>query len=121
MTNLVQDGPTPNRLCIVIVPDKDGDRLVASLAKMGLGATRVGSSGGFLRRGSATVFSAIHDSRIPELTALLHGEFPEIVEPMSLASLPFTDELEMPSTAMVDVRVGGAVLFVVAMDRMERV
>lgn len=40
---------------------------------------------------------------------------------MSLASLPFTDELEMPSIAVVDVRVGGAVLFVVAMEQMQRV
>ncbi len=121
MTTPAQNGPQPNKLCIVIVPDGDGDRLVSALAKMGLGATRVGSSGGFLRRGSASVFSAIHDSHIPELTALLQSEFPEVVEPMSLASLPFTDELEMPSTAMVDVRVGGAVLFVVAMEQMEQV
>jgi len=110
-----------NKLCIIIVPDADGDRLVLALSKMGVGATRVGSSGGFLRRGSATVFSALPESRVPELTALLHCEFPEVVEPMSLASLPFTDELEMPNAATVDVRVGGAVLFVVAMERMERV
>lgn len=59
--------------------------------------------------------------RIPELTALLHSKLSEVVEPMSLASLPFTDELEMPSIAVVDVRVGGAVLFVVAMEQMQRV
>lgn len=121
MTAPQRTGPQPNKLCIIIVPDGDGDRLVAALAKMGLGATRVGSSGGFLRRGSATLFSAIHESRVPELTALLHRDFPEVVEPMALASLPFADELEMPSAAMVDVRVGGAVLFVVPMERMERV
>ena len=58
---------------------------------------------------------------MPELTALLHREFPEVVKPMSLASLPFMDELEMPSATVVDVRVGGAVLMVVPLDRMERV
>lgn len=113
--------PQPNKLCITIVPDADGDRLIAALGKLGVGSTRVGSSGGFLRRGSVTVFSALHESRVPELTALLHREFPEVVEPMSLASLPFMDEVEMPSATVVDVRVGGAVLFVVPMDRMERV
>ncbi len=103
------------------MPGSDGDRLVAALAKLGFGATRVGSSGGFLRRGSATVFSAAHESRVPELTALLHREFPEVVEPMALASLPFADELDMPSATTVDVRVGGAVLFVMPMERMESV
>lgn len=121
MTTPQRDEPQPNKISIVIVPDGDGDRLVAALAKMGLGATRAGSSGGFLRRGSATVFCAVHESRVPELAALLHREFPEVVEPMAFASLPFTDELEMPNAAMVDVRIGGAVLFVVPMERMERV
>ena len=121
MTAPERNEPQANKLCIVIVPDGDGDRLVAALAKMGLGATRVGSSGGFLRRGSATVFSAVHQSRVSELTALLHREFPEVIEPMALASLPFADELEMPSAQVVDVRVGGAVLFVVALERVERV
>ena len=121
MTNPQGTESPPNKLCIIIVPDGDGDRLVAALAKMGLGATRVGSSGGFLRRGSATIFSAIHGARVPELTALLLRDFPEVVEPMALASLPFADELEMPSATMVDVRVGGAVLFIVPLERMERV
>ena len=113
--------PQPNKLCIVIVPDGDGDRLIEALGKLGVGSTRVGSSGGFLRRGSITVFSALHESRVPELLALLHREFPEVMEPMSLASLPFMDELEMPSATVVDVRVGGAVLMVIPLDRMERV
>ncbi|RJQ11503.1 MAG: hypothetical protein C4558_03220 [Dehalococcoidia bacterium] len=121
MTTPQQTAPQPNKLCIIIVPDGDGDRLIAALAKIDLGATRVGSSGGFLRRGSATVFSAIHESRVSELTALLYREFPEVIEPMALASLPFADELEMPSAATVDVRVGGAVLFVVPLERVERV
>lgn len=115
------NGPRANKLCIIIVPDSDGDRLVAALAKIGVGATRIGSSGGFLRRGSATVFSAVPAERISQVTALLQREFPEVVEPMALASLPFADELEMPNATMVDVRVGGAVLFVVPMERMERV
>ena len=37
------------------------------------------------------------------------------------ASLPFMDDMEGASSATVDVRVGGAVLFVLPLDRMERV
>lgn len=120
MTTPHRTEPQANKLCVIIVPDGDGDRLIAALGTLDLGATRVGSSGGFLRRGSATVFSAIHESRVPELTALLYREFPEVLEPMALASLPFADELEMPNTGTVDVRIGGAVLFVVPLERVER-
>ncbi len=110
-----------SKLCIIIVPARDGDRLLERLAEHGFGATRVGSSGGFLRRGSATIFTAVESSQVSSLLTLLRTEFPEVVEAMPIASLPFADEVEMPSSATVDVRIGGAVVFVLPLDRMERV
>lgn len=115
------DGSAGMKFCIVIVPSDDGDRLLNRMAETGFPATRIGSSGGFLKRGSATIFSALAAERVPELVSLLHEEFPEVTERMPAASLPFMDDLDMPSSAMIDVRVGGAVLFVLPLDRMERV
>lgn len=109
------------KFCIVIVPSVDGDRLLSRMAEHHFPATRVGSTGGFLKRGSVTVFSALDEERVSELIALLHREFPEVVEQMPVAALPFMDDMEMASAALVDVRVGGAVLFVLPLDRMERV
>src|SRR5690606_10268792 len=109
------------KFCVVIVPSSDGDRLLNRMAGEGFPATRIGSTGGFLKRGSATIFSALPADRVSELVALLHQEFPELTERMPAASLPFMDDLDVPSTAMIDVRVGGAVLFVLPLDRMERV
>ena len=109
------------KFCVVIVPSSDGDRLLNRMAEHGFPATRTGSTGGFLKRGSATVFSALAAERVPELIALLHSEFPEVTERMPAASLPFMDDMEGASSATVDVRVGGAVLFVLPLDRMERV
>ncbi|MDP2329063.1 MAG: cyclic-di-AMP receptor [Dehalococcoidia bacterium] len=111
----------PMKMCIVIVPAQDGDRLLAAMAEQGMRATRIGSTGGFLKRGSATVLTAVEESKVDDLAALLHEEFPEVVERMPLTSLPFADEMEGGPTAMVDVRVGGAVLFVLGLDRVERV
>ncbi|MGE3961879.1 MAG: cyclic-di-AMP receptor [Dehalococcoidia bacterium] len=113
--------PGPMKFCIVIVPSTDGDRLLTRMAEQGFPATRIGSTGGFLKRGSATVFSALSAERVPELVALLHTDFPEVTERMPAATLPFMDDLDAPSSALVDVRVGGAVLFVLPLDRMERV
>ncbi|MDA1240457.1 MAG: cyclic-di-AMP receptor [Chloroflexi bacterium] len=109
------------KFCIIIVPSPDGERLLAQMGEQGFRATRIGSTGGFLKRGSATVFSAIAADKVPDLVALLHREFPEVVERMPLTSLPFADELEAGPAAMVDVRVGGAVLFVLPLDHVERV
>jgi uncharacterized protein YaaQ len=118
---MVEEAAGVMKFCIVIVPARDGDRLLTRMAEDNLRATRIGSTGGFLKRGSATVFSAVEESRVPELVALLHREFPEVTERMPVASLPFMDDLEMSSSTMVDVRVGGAVLFVLPLDRMVRV
>lgn len=109
------------KFCIVIVPASDGDRLLNRMAEMRFPATRIGSSGGFLKRGSATIFSALEEQRVSELVSLLHREFPEVIESMPVSSLPFTDDLEMMPSNNVEVRVGGAVLFVLPLDRMERV
>ncbi len=118
---MTSDSGRGMKFCIVIVPAGDGDRLLNRMAEHKFPATRVGSTGGFLKRGSATVFSGVPAERVPELVSLLHHEFPEVTERMPAASLPFMDDLDTPSSAMVDVRVGGAVLFVLPLDRMERV
>ena len=118
---MTQGSGTEMKFCVVIVPSSDGERLLNRMAAQGFPATRIGSTGGFLKRGSATVFSALAADRVPDLVALLHQEFPEVTERMPAASLPFMDDLDIPSAAMIDVRVGGAVLFVLPLDRMERV
>ena len=117
---MVQDA-TGGKFCVIIVPSDDGERLLNRMAEHGFPATRVGSTGGFLKRGSATVFSALTSDRVPDLVTLLHQEFAEVTERMPAASLPFMDDLDMPSASMIDVRVGGAVLFELPLDRIERV
>lgn len=118
---MTSDATGVMKFCVVIVPSSDGDRLLSRMAEQGFPATRVGSTGGFLKRGSVTVFSALEEARVPELVSLLHHEFPEVTERMPAAGLPFMDDLDVPSSAMIDVRVGGAVLFVLPLDRMVRV
>lgn len=107
------------KLCIVIVPGSDGDRLLDRLSEAEFGATKIGSSGGFLRRGSVTAFVAVDDERVGDLISLLHEHFPEVTETVPISALPLADEWGQP-TDMVDVRVGGAVVFVLKLDQFAR-
>ena len=107
------------KLCIVIVPGSDGDRLLDRLAEAEFGATKIGSSGGFLRRGSVTAFVAVEDNRVGDLIGLLHEHFPEVMETVPLSTLPLADEWGQP-TDVVDVRVGGAVVFVLSLEQFQR-
>ena len=51
--------PIPTKLIVMIVSDNDSDRLMNRLVEDGLPATKIGSSGGFLRRGNATILSGV--------------------------------------------------------------
>ena len=104
------------KLCIVIVPGSDGDRLLDRLVEAEFGATKIGSSGGFLRRGSVTAFVAVEDEQVGDLIALLHEHFPEVTETVPVSTLPLAEEWGQP-TDLVDVRVGGAVVFVLDLSR----
>ena len=108
------------KLCIVVVPSSDGDRLLERLTENQFGATKVGSSGGFLKRGSTTVFIAIEDDRVGDLTNLIREHFPEVTETVPVSALPLAEEWGLP-TDLVDVRVGGAVMFVLTLDKFLRV
>jgi uncharacterized protein YaaQ len=107
------------KLCIVIVPGGDGDRLLDRLAEAQFGATRIGSSGGFLRRGSVTAFVAVEDDQVSDLLGLLREHFPEVTESVSAGSLPLAEESNQPE-GLVNVRGGGAVVFVHHLERFER-
>lgn len=107
------------KLCTVIVPGADGDRLLDRLAEAQFGATKVGSSGGFLRRGSVTAFVAVQDEQVGDLIGLLRQHFPEVTETVPLSALPLAEEWGQP-TDLVDVRVGGAVIFVIDLGQLVR-
>lgn len=108
------------KFCIIIVPAEDGDRLLGRMGDLHFPATKVGSTGGFLKRGSVTIFSALEESEVPDLITMLHRDFPEVVESMPVATLPLGDDFDFAASA-VDVRVGGAVVFVLPLDRVVRV
>ena len=109
----------PHKLCILVDADADGDRLMEQLEGLRLLGTKIGSTGGFLRRGNSTVFSAMPEHNVSRLIAMLHREFPVRTEAVPAHQLPYWDEQELaPET--VEVRVGGAVMFVLDIDRLAR-
>lgn len=107
------------KLCIMIVPGGDGDRLLDRLAEAKFGATKIGSSGGFLRRGSITAFVAVEDNQVGDLIGLMREHFPEVTETVPVSALPLAEEWGQP-TDLVDVRVGGAVIFVLSLEHFQR-
>ena len=111
--------PLPTKLCVIIAADADADRLLQRLVAMRLPATKIASTGGFLRKGNATIFSGVSDDRVEDVIALVREECRAREELMPVHTLPFAVDGGLAAEA-VEVRVGGAIVFVLDVERFER-
>jgi uncharacterized protein YaaQ len=106
------------KLLIVITSDADADTLIQTLVKRGYPATKVSSTGGFLRRGSATVFSGIDAEDVEDVLSVIRDQCQARTEFLPAQALPFPESI-YPAEP-VEVRTGGAIVFVVPVERFEK-
>jgi uncharacterized protein YaaQ len=112
--------PDAQKLLVIIVADTDADGLVRAMVQRGHPATKIGSTGGFLRRGNTTLLSGVPASEVEEVLRLVRRLCPARSELLTLGALPLAGEMPF-ITEPVEVRVGGAVVFVLNVERFERV
>ena len=111
--------PPPLKMVIIIASDADADRLMRRLVEQGYPATKIGSTGGFLRRGNATVFSGVEAHEVDAVLATVRAECRARSEHVPLQALPLFGEGAV-LTEPVEVRVGGAIVFVLPVERFEK-
>ncbi len=109
----------PQKLCIIIVADTDANRLMERLVERGLPATKIGSTGGFLRRGNATVISGVESAEVETVADIVREECHARKEFVPVQTLPFLGDGGF-SADPVEVRVGGAIMFVLDIERFVR-
>ncbi len=110
----------PTKLVMMIVSDTDADDLMAALVEHGIPATKVGSSGGFLRRGNVTIFSGVPESQVDGVMDLVNEICPARTELVPVQTLPFIGDSAF-TTEPIEVRAGGAIVFVLNVDRFQRI
>jgi uncharacterized protein YaaQ len=106
------------KLIVVITSDDEAEALIKRLIERGYPATKVSSTGGFLRRGNATIFSGIEASDLNNVLAIIRNECKARTEFIPAQALPFPESI-YPAEP-VQVRVGGAIVFVLPVDRFEK-
>lgn len=109
---------TDQKLLIVIVSDDDADRLITLMVRQGLPATKISSTSGFLRKGNATILSGVEAGEVPAVLSIIRRECRSRTEMALLPATPFPEVGVIPTS--VQVRVGGAVVFVLGIDRFEK-
>ena len=106
------------KLLVVIAANDDADSLIQKLVQRGYPATKVSSTGGFLRRGNATILSGVDADDVENVLAIIRAECRARTEFLPAQALPFPESI-YPAEP-VQVRVGGAIVFVVPVERFEK-
>lgn len=106
------------KLVIAVVQDKDSNRLSNALIKEGFRATKLASTGGFLRAGNTTFMIGTEDERINEALQIINANC-KIREQMVTPVSPMGGTTDSYIPFPVEVQVGGAAVFVLPVERFE--
>ena len=95
------------KLLIAVVQDPDAPALMERLIDRGLRATKLASTGGFLRQGNTTLLVGVEEDQVEAALACIR-------------EVCHRRRQRMPGAA-AEVEVGAATVFVVGVDRFERI
>lgn len=96
------------KLLIAIIDEDDANELIQEFVGLGLGVTKVASTGGFLRRGNATLLAAMADEAVEKAIDIVREQ---------------CGKREVVVDAAFHVRgtVGGGVIFVLDVEQFVKV
>jgi uncharacterized protein YaaQ len=107
------------KLMICIVNQSDADPLIDALTVDGHRATMISTTGGFLYQGNATLLIGVSDEHVEGVLEIIQANCH--VRTVYADPLPPMGEWgPLPPPMPIEVRVGGAVVFVLNVDRFER-
>ena len=104
------------KLVVAVVQDQDSNRLSTALTKNNYRATKLASTGGFLRSGNTTFLIGTDDSLIPRLLEIIRENCrsrEQMVAPVS----PMGGNADSYIPYPVEVEVGGAIVFVLPIEQ----
>ncbi|MGE5620473.1 MAG: cyclic-di-AMP receptor [Sphingomonadaceae bacterium] len=107
------------KLVVAIVQREDAGTLIDALTEKGYRATRINTAGGFLKEGNSTVLVGVEDQAVDEVLSLVEASCntrTQYINPLPPVMEP--GEFYMPYP--VEVQVGGATVFVLNVERYER-
>ncbi len=108
------------KLVLSVVQEKDAGRLIDALTEADVQATMLASTGGFLREGNATIMSGVEDPQVEMVLGVIKRVC-QRREQLMTPIPPVVEPVDSYVTYPVKVEVGGAIVFVMNVEHMERV
>ena len=106
------------KLVLAIVSNDDSGSVSSAMMKQGFSITKLATTGGFLKAGNTTFISGVEDDKVDTVIGIIskHSSRRTQIVPTTT-----TMDAGMYSSLPVEVTVGGATIFVLNVDRFEKV
>lgn len=108
------------KLVLAVVQDDDVNDLVGKLVQEKFSTTKLASTGGFLREGNTTLMIGVEKEKVEYVISLIKDICKSRKQTFT-SPIPPTGAAGVFIPYPIDVAVGGATIFVVDIDRFEKV
>ena len=106
------------KLIFAIVSNDDSSAVSSALTKNGYSVTKLATTGGFLMAGNTTFISGVEDVQVDKVIEIISKQSSRRTQIVPSTS---TMDVGMYSSFPVEVTVGGSTIFVLNVDRFEKV
>ena len=104
------------KLIMAIVHDKDAHNLADVLVTQKMQATKLASTGGFLREGNTTFLIGVDEERVEEIIQLIRNNCQSRTQTVTPV-YPVGNSVETGITYPTEILVGGATVFVIDVEQ----
>ncbi|NGP45781.1 hypothetical protein G4V62_12755 [Bacillaceae bacterium SIJ1] len=103
------------KLIMAVIQDDDSNRLMEALVENGFRATKLASTGGFLRSGNTTFMIGVEDDKVNEALRVIRDNCKSRDQFMSPVS-PMGGHADSYVPYPIEIEVGGATVFVLPIE-----
>jgi uncharacterized protein YaaQ len=107
------------KLILAIVSSEDAQSVIRSLSQAGFSITKLATTGGFLMSGNVTIITGVEDAQVDEAIEIIRN-----TSQSRRQAIPTITESSIRGffdAPLVEVTVGGATIFVLPIDRFEKI
>lgn len=107
------------KLVVAIINSDDVNAVMSNLTKEGYTATKLNTSGGFLRSGNVTLLIGVEAKKVDEVVNII-GEYSSQRKKITPVNSTYIGETMLTSMP-VEVTVGGATIFVLDVEQFYKI
>ncbi|MCI9273433.1 MAG: transcriptional regulator [Clostridiales bacterium] len=106
------------KLVLAIVSNDDSSMVSNALTKQGFQVTKLATTGGFLMAGNTTFLTGVDDDKVDQVIEIISAQSSQRTQIVPSAA---TVDMGMYASYPVEVTVGGSTIFVLNVERYEKV